>query len=111
LKRYLKRERIGIVRRLRIALGRVGESEDDELAYAYHCSNDAPGVAYNHDRCIAGYMSRAMAAYRYRHLERGIGMILKAIGLPPRGRFSALMVGLSWRFMQRRQRRFASMAA
>jgi len=31
--------------------------------------------------------------------------------LPPRGRFSALTVGLSWRFMQRRQRRFASMAA
>ena len=111
LKRYLKREQIGIVRRLRIALGRVGESEDDELAYAFHCSNDAPGVPYSHDRCIAGYMSRAMAAYRYRHLERGIGMILKAIGLPPRGRFSALTVGLSWRFMQRRQRRFARQAA
>jgi rubrerythrin len=111
LKRYLRREKIGLLRRLRIALGRVGESEDDELAYAFHCSNDEPGMQYDHNRCIAGYMSRAMAAYRYRHLERGIGMILKAIGLPPRGRLSTLVVGISWRFMQRRQRRFAALAA
>jgi hypothetical protein len=111
LKRYLGRENIGMVRRLRIALGRVGESEDDELAYAYHCSNDAPGTAYSHDRCIAGYMSRAMAAYRYRHLERGIGMILKAIGIPPRGRLSTMITKLSWTFLQRRQRKFAAAVA
>ncbi len=107
MKRYLRREKIGLPRRLWIALGRVGESEDDELAYAFHCSNDAPGVPYEHDRCIAGYMSRAMAAYRYGHLERGIGMIMKAVGLTPRGRLARVVVGLSWRFMQRRQRRFA----
>ena len=111
MKRYLKRERIGLLRRMRIALGRVGESEDDELAYAYYCSNAAPDMPYEHDRCIAGYMSRAMAAYRYHHLERGIGMILKAIGLKPRGRFSTLVVGLAWRFMQRRQKRFAAQIA
>lgn len=111
LRRYLRRERIGLLGRLRIALGRVGESEDDELAYAFYCSNAAPEAAYEHDRCIAGYMARAMAAYRYKHLERGVGMILKTIGLPPRGRFSALVVGLSWRFMQRRQKRFAAALA
>jgi hypothetical protein len=111
MKRYLGRERIGVWGRLRIALGRVGESEDDELAYAYHCSNDAPGLAYDHDRCIAGYMSRAMQAYQYKHLERGIGMMLKAVGLKPHGRLSSVVVGLSWRFMRRRQRRFALVAA
>jgi hypothetical protein len=111
MKRYLKRERIGLMRRLWIALGRVGESEDDELAYAYHCGNDEPGMAYEHDRCIAGYMARAMGAYRYRHLERGVGMILKAVGLKPRGRLSDFIVGLSWRFMQRRRRRFAARLA
>jgi hypothetical protein len=37
LRRYLQRERIGFVSRLRIALGRIGETEDDELAYAYYC--------------------------------------------------------------------------
>ncbi len=107
MRRYLGRERIGLLHRLRIALGRVGESEDDELAYAFFCSNEPEGAAYAHDRCIAGYMSRAMGAYRYRHLERGIGMILKAVGLPPRGRISGLVTQISWRFMRRRQRRFA----
>ena len=111
MKRYLGRERIGLLRRLHIALGRVGESEDDELAYAFHCGNEPEGAAYEHNRCIAGYMSRAMAAYRLKHLERGIGMILKAIGLPPRGRFSDMVVRLSWTFMQRRQRRFAAAVA
>jgi hypothetical protein len=52
-----------------------------------------------------------MSAYRYRHLERGIGMILKSVGLPPRGRFSDLVVNLAWRFMQRRRRRFVREAA
>jgi len=107
MKRYLRREKISLPRRLWIALGRVGESEDDELAYAFHCSNDAPGVPYAHDRCIASYMSRAMAAYRYNHLERGILMIMKAVGLAPRGRVARIVVSISWRFMQRRQRRFA----
>jgi hypothetical protein len=111
MKRYLQREKISLARRLMIALGRVGESEDDELAYAFYCGNDTPGVPYDHDRCIAGYMSRAMSAYQYRHLERGIGMILKSVGLKPRGRFSDVVVSLAWRFMQRRRRRFAHAAA
>jgi hypothetical protein len=111
MKRYLRRERIGLARRLWIALGRVGESEDDELAYAFHCGNDAPGTSYEHDRCIAGYMSRAMGAYRYRHLERGVGMMLKAVGLKPRGRLSSLIIAGAWRFMQVRRRRFAAQAA
>lgn len=111
MKRYLAREKIGVLGRLRIALGRVGESEDDELAYAFYCSNTLPDAEYNHQRCIAGYMSRAMKAYRYIHLERGIGMILKAVGLPPRGRLSTLVVAIAWRFMQRRRKRFAALVA
>ncbi|MBO0710864.1 MAG: ferritin-like domain-containing protein, partial [Acetobacteraceae bacterium] len=84
MRRYLARERIGLLGRLWIALGRIGESEDDELAFAFHCSNEAPGVPYGHERCIAAYMARAMALYRPRHVERAMGMIFKAVGLKPR---------------------------
>jgi rubrerythrin len=111
LRRYLAREQIGVLRRLRIAAGRVGETEDDELAFAYHCSNDPEGVPYDHERCRAAYLSGAMGLYRFRHLERGIGMILKAIGLPPRGRLSDASARLAWRTMQWRQRRFAASVA
>src|SRR4051812_47924500 len=72
LRRYLGREGIGLLRRLRIAAGRVTESEDDELAYAYHCGNEPASLDYDHRRCLAAYMSGAMGVYRYRHIERGM---------------------------------------
>ena len=46
MRRYLAREKIGLWRRLRIAAGRITESEDDELAYAWHCGNEPAGQAY-----------------------------------------------------------------
>ena len=97
-----------MLRRLRIAAGRITETEDDELAYAYHCGNEPRDLPYLHDRCIAAYMGRAMGFYRYPHVERSMGMILKAVGLPPRGRLSLMMSKLFWQILQRRQRRFAA---
>ena len=91
---------------MRIAAGRITESEDDELAYAYHCGNEPEEMGYQHERCIAGYMGRAMGYYRYPHIERGMGMILKSVGLPPRGRLSAAAARLAWGLMQRRRRKF-----
>ena len=111
MRRYLARERIGVLRRLAIALGRITESEDDELAYAYHCGNDPAGSRYEHRRAIAAYMAQAIAYYRPRHVERGTGMILKAVGLPPRGRLSDWATRLIWRALQHRQRRFARAVA
>lgn len=111
MRRYLGRERIGLVQRLRIAAGRITESEDDELAYAYHCGNEPEGMAYEHERCIAGYMGRAMGYYRYPHLVRSTGMILKSVGLPPRGRLSDGAARLGWTLLQRRRRKFEQVYA
>jgi hypothetical protein len=111
MRRYLAREKIGVLKRLRIAAGRVGETEDDELAYAFHCSNEPEGLRYDHERCCAAYMARAMGYYRYPHVERATGMMLKAVGLPPRGRVSDLAARAGWRLMQWRQRKFADRLA
>jgi len=111
MRRYLSRERIGMLQRLRIAAGRVGESEDDELAYAWHCGNESADTPYEHDRCSASYMSRAMNFYRFRHIERGMGMIFKAVGLKPRGRLSDLSAKGAWRLLQWRRRRLMARLA
>ena len=111
MKRYLAREKIGVLTRLRIAAGRITESEDDELAYAFHCGNEPETTAYHHQRCIAAYMGRAMAFYRYRHIERAVGMILKSVGLPPRGRISAGAAKLFWTLLQRKRRKFGLLTA
>jgi hypothetical protein len=106
MRRYLARENLSFLQRLKVAAGRIGESEDDELAYAFHCSNEPPGTPYDHDRCIAGYMGRAMGYYRYRHIERGMGMIFKSVGLGPRGRLSDLAAKGAWRLLQWRRERY-----
>ena len=86
-------------------------AEDDELAYAYHCGNEPESLPYEHQRCIARYMGRAMGFYRFRHVERSVGMILKSVGLPPRGRLSAGAARLFWGLIQRRQRKFSAAVA
>jgi rubrerythrin len=110
MRRYLGRENLSFLQRLRIAAGRITETEDDELAFAFHCANEPAALGYQHQRCLSAYLSRAIAYYRFRHIERGMGMIFKAVGLPPRGRLSDLSARLAWQYVQRRQRRFAGRA-
>jgi rubrerythrin len=105
MRRYLSRENISFLQRLRIAAGRITESEDDELAFAFHCGNESESVRYEHQRCMSAYMSRAMDVYRFRHIERSVGMIFKSVGLKPRGRVADLAAKLAWRLLQRRRRK------
>jgi rubrerythrin len=111
MRRYLAREHLGMVGRLRVALRRIGESEDDELAYAYHCGNEPESEEFSHDRCTAAYMAGAMGCYHYHHIERSTGMVFKTVGLPPRGRLSVGATKLAWHLLQWRQRRFAQQIA
>lgn len=106
MKRYLARENLSFAKRLRVALGRIGESEDDELAFAYHCGNEPVGTPYDHGRCITGYMGHAMSFYRFHHIERGMGMIFKSIGLDPRGRLSDIAAKGAWKLLQWRRDRY-----
>jgi hypothetical protein len=110
LSRYLDAEGLGFWGRLRVALGRIRESEDDELAFAYHAANE-PGTAYDRARASRAYARRAYAVYRRRHVERGIAMVLKAVGLTPNGRLNRLATNLGWWFMRRRVARLERQAA
>jgi hypothetical protein len=111
MKRYLARENLSFAKRLRVALGRIGETEDDELAFAFHSANEPEGTPYDHERCTTAYMGRAIGFYRFRHIERGMGMIFKTIGLDPRGRVSDLAAKASWRLLQWRRDKFRAALA
>ena len=110
LKRYLAAEQIGRWRRLRVALGRIGESEDDELCYAYHAANEG-GAPYDRSRAAASYARRAYAVYRRHHVERGIAMMFKAVGFSAQSRLSRGTARLAWWFLRRRAERLARAAA
>ena len=107
LKSYLARERIGPARRIWVALGRVFESEDDELAFAYYAANHTGDGPYDRHRYTAAYVRRAYGHYQPGHVERGVAMILKAVGLNPQGRLSQWLSKLATRFMQIRVQRLA----
>jgi rubrerythrin len=105
LKRYLEIERVSKLRRIRIALGRIGESEDDELAYAYYAANGDPGEPYERRRWSRAYAARALSYYRPAHVERGIAMTFKAAGLAPQGSLARWTSrGAYWLVRSRRRR-------
>ena len=110
LDHLLAREPIGRLARLRVALGRLAESEDDELAYAYYAANEAEHP-YDRRRYSRAYARRAFALYRPHHVERGVAMLLKATGLTPNGRLGLIAGRLVWRAMQYRAARLAKLAA
>lgn len=102
MNRYLARERLGRWRRLRVALGRIRESEDDELSYAYFVANAAPGAVYDRRHAHREYLAAAARVYRPHHVERAVAMTFKAIGLKPHGRLNLLTADIAWRVLHRR---------
>ena len=110
LDRVLARERIGRLARLRVALGRIAESEDDELAYAYYAANEGD-LLYDRRRYTLAYAKRTYALYRPHHVERGVAMLLKAVGLTPNGRLGLLAGRLAWQAVRYRASRLAKIAA
>ena len=105
LQRYQRSEPISFLRRLRVALGRVDETGDDELAYAYFSANIPPGVeTYERKRCANAYWHRAMSLYRPRHLLAAARMIVAASGLRLGPRFLKLILAGVWWSIQRRLR-------
>ena len=87
MERYRDIEGLGKIKRLMVGIGRISESEDDELAYAYYAANNN-GEPYDRKRCIRAYMSGAYGFYETHHVERAVTLILKAIGFKPRGKMS-----------------------
>jgi len=104
MKRYLEKENIGFWKRLTIALGRIAESEDDELAYAFYSANEARSKPYQHSQYKNLYMSGAYALYRRHHIENATAMVFKAIGLTPHNRLHNVATALFWHVITRRRK-------
>jgi hypothetical protein len=88
-------------KKLWIAVGRVRESDDDELAYAFYCANVSPEeeAAKPYDRRkysrLAGQAS--MAVYRRHHIQKLVQMVIKVGGANPHGWLANMAGALLWR--------------
>jgi rubrerythrin len=103
LERYLEKHKLSKLERLKIGLGRIAESEDDELAYAYFSANYNSELAANdnagqYDRAsaTAAYLSRAFSYYRPNHMEKVVAMVMKACGLNTQGLLAKTASRLAW---------------
>ena len=110
LKRYLDREPLSLFQRLKVAIGRIAESEDDELAYAYYAAN-TNGEKYDRDVYSKAYMRRAFGFYRYHHIERVVGMVFKACGLSPQTLIYKGAVKAAWWSINRKVKKLEKLAA
>ncbi len=96
---------LGFWKKLWIAVSRVRESDDDELAYAYYCANVKPEeeAARPYDRKTYSRLSSANGAsiYSRKHIQKLMQMVMKAIGANPHGWLAELAGSLVWRRLQK----------
>ena len=111
LRQCLKRDRLGRLGRLRIGWGRLKESEDDELAFAYFAANESADAVYDRTRYMRAYARRAYPLYRQTHVQRAMAMILKAVGLQPQGWLNNLLTRVGLWFLRRNASRLAASGA
>jgi hypothetical protein len=88
LKRYLARENLSFPRRCAWRSAASARARTTSWPSPITARTTRRAWPFDHARCTAGYMGRAMGYYRYNHIERSMGMVFKSIGLQPRGRLS-----------------------
>lgn len=111
----LSERRPNFLKRLWIAVSRLVESQDDELAFAYYCANvpecDVERVPYNRQTHTLAYEYAIMRQYQRRHIEKMMGMVAVAVGAHPKGRFAAIGTTVIWGFLRRKARRYERVRA
>ena len=97
---------ISFWRKLWVAVTRVRESDDDELAYAYYCANVPPEeeAARPYDRAFYSRLATkaGMTSYRRQHIQKLVQMVAKVVGANPHGPLANWGSALLWRVMQRK---------
>jgi hypothetical protein len=93
-------------RKLIVAVGRVNESDDDELAYAYYCANvpasEEATVPYSRAEYVRLYHARVMTLYTRPHINKLVQMVAKACGANPQGRLTGVASSVAWHALRMR---------
>ncbi len=97
---------MSLLKKLWLAVGRVRESDDDELAYAYYCANvptdEQLAKPYNREFYSRLAAKTGMTIYRRRHIQKLVQMVAKAVGADPHGKLADWGEALLWRTMQKK---------
>ncbi len=93
-------------RKLAVAAGRITESDDDELAFAYYCAStpasETARLPYRRDYYVKVAAGIFNSIYRRHHMQRLVQMVAKAIGTAPQGWFARVAGTVLWHAVQMR---------
>jgi rubrerythrin len=91
-------------RKLLIAVGRIAESDDDEIAYSHYCATVPAGqiavAPYERSACSRRLFGLTMRIYRRHHIHKLTQMVAKAVGADPQGRLAKLASAFVWRMLR-----------
>jgi len=112
MEKYISRDGAGLSKweRIKVALTRFREADDDELASAYHAGNGVAGP-YQRDAANTEYTERALGFYQQRHVRRAAHMFAQAAGVKPDGWFGKLLGRVMWAVIAFRGRKFRPLLA
>ena len=111
MNKYLEADRLGKFGRLKVAVGRLAEGEDDELAYAFFAANAKVGEKYDRKKYSREYLGRAYSYYQKPQVDRAVSMIFKACGLQPQTMAWRAASNLAWWKFESESRRLQKIAA
>ncbi len=111
MERWQEFENVGFWERLRIAISRARETEDDELAFAYYAANHADDGPYDRETYMRAYMRRAYAVYGASQVEKGVVLFFRAVGIRPYRRLSEWIGRGGHRFIRYRANRLEAQGA
>jgi hypothetical protein len=93
-------------KRLMVAVRRITESDDDELAYAYYCAtvpaDQEADTPYNREEVAKAAYNTSLRIYRRRHIRKLTQMVARAVGVNPQGALTRLAEALLWRMLRMR---------
>jgi len=92
---------LSLWKKLWIAIGRVRESDDDELAFSFYCANVPPEEElvkpYNRKTYSRLASQASMSVYNRRHIQKLVQMVIKAVGANPHGWLANTAGEVLWR--------------
>jgi len=93
-------------RKLLVAAGRISESDDDELSYAFYCANVGPEDEVSKPYVRRTYVRQSFLAgmqiYKPSHIRKLTQMVAKVVGARVQSRLVELASILIWRVMRAR---------
>ena len=102
--RYGPAEKLGVVSRVKVVVGRMLETSDEELSFAYRAGNfpDEPIDPERTREYSKDYMRRIAQLYNPTHFRLGLGLAMKAAGINAGQRIRTVFAYIAHAFLRLR---------